>query len=538
MRIPASFCTICTGQLKHELFGFLLSLSLHHRNAHVVVYCDSETREYIKMSTPVIQLSIDWTVNLDYWTNMNRTQMEKEGIFDKFLKSKTYVLEEAINRYGDSMFIDSDTIILDTLFVEEPDKVLGVSPQYITQQHVDRTGYYNAGLLWTSAPDLPARWRELFAESRYFEQAVIENLAKEFPSFDYDDNYNLQTWRFLYGIDSEKVIVSKIIPKNKQLMYGDKPLKFIHTHLRSQQFNNLNKFFMQQMIRASLYKELAIVARVINDKWVIKIPKQPLYPPYDHTDDSFRELAPLWMQHHNDVVVIKGQERHCWLCGSIMLYDRDTTKWIDKEVASALHALVGNCDLSVDEIAFQKIGISVQPWIYWPRHPIIIENKMHTIPDYNERKHFTMFLGNIENAVQGAYRENLGWDKVVDDYICTKGIHHKYTQEEYLDHIRNAKFGLCLRGFGSKCHREVELMAMGTVPIITPNVCIDSYANPPIEGIHFIRVNQPSELNKVINAVNEEKWREMSDACIKWYMQNVHSNNSWKTTINAILYNN
>ena len=536
MKQPSSFCTICTGPLKHELLGFLLSLSLHHRNSRVVVYCDTETKQYIDSSTPTPALLIDWTINLDRWTKMDRGQMEREGVFGEFLEAKTHVLEEAIRRYGDSMFVDSDTVILDTLFVEDPTKVLGVSPQFITKTHVDRTGYYNAGLLWSSAAELPARWRELFAGSRYFEQAVIEDLAKEFPSFDYGDNYNLQTWRFHYGLESGQVIAAKIAPRNRRLMYGDKPLKFIHTHLRSPQFGPLNNFLLQQMARASLYRELAIAMRVINDKWVVKIPQQPKPHPYDHTDDSFRELAPMWALKNTDVAVVKGREGQCWLAGGTMLYDRDTIGWVDREVATALHVLVGNCDMSVDAQAFKAVGTTAQPWIYWPRRPSILESKMEPSRGYKERQHSTMFLGNIENAVQGSHRENLGWEAVVDDYTCTKGTRHRFTQEEYLDRLRNARFGLCLRGFGSKCHREVELMAVGTVPIVTPSVCISSYADPPVEGVHFLRVSTPDDLHGVVNSVSEEKWREMSKSCVEWYKRNVHSENSWNTTIKTILY--
>ena len=36
--------------------------------------------------------------------------------------------------------------------------------------------------------------------------------------------------------------------------------------------------------------------------------------------------------------------------------------------------------------------------------------------------------------------------------------------DEYLNLLKQSKFGLCLRGFGGKCNREIELMGLGTVP--------------------------------------------------------------------------
>ena len=68
--------------------------------------------------------------------------------------------------------------------------------------------------------------------------------------------------------------------------------------------------------------------------------------------------------------------------------------------------------------------------------------------------------------------------------------------EDYLMKLSQSKYGLCLRGYGSKCHREVELMAFGTVPIITPEVSIKSNMNPPIENVHYITANNPNVLKE------------------------------------------
>ena len=79
--------------------------------------------------------------------------------------------------------------------------------------------------------------------------------------------------------------------------------------------------------------------------------------------------------------------------------------------------------------------------------------------------------------------------------------------------LRESKYGLCLRGYGSKCHREVELMAFGTVPIITSDVSIDSYMSPPIENVHYIRVDNPESLKKKLELISHEMWNKMSNNC-------------------------
>ena len=39
-------------------------------------------------------------------------------------------------------------------------------------------------------------------------------------------------------------------------------------------------------------------------------------------------------------------------------------------------------------------------------------------------------------------------------------------------------------------------MALGTVPIITNEIPIKSFANPPSEGIHYIRAYNPEDLKE------------------------------------------
>ena len=103
--------------------------------------------------------------------------------------------------------------------------------------------------------------------------------------------------------------------------------------------------------------------------------------------------------------------------------------------------------------------------------------------------------------------------------------------------LRGAKYGLCLRGYGSKCHREVELMAFGTIPIVTPEVSVTSYMEPLIENTHYIKVTTPEELKeKVSTIITQDQWTNMSSACYEWYQRNVDSKNCWKNMIENILY--
>ena len=105
-----------------------------------------------------------------------------------------------------------------------------------------------------------------------------------------------------------------------------------------------------------------------------------------------------------------------------------------------------------------------------------------------------------------------------------------FSEQKYLDNLSKAKYGLCLAGYGKKCHREVECMALGTVPVCAPEVDMDNYANPPVENVHFLRVENPEDAKEKLAKISDEKWLEMSEACRLWYKENCSVDGMWKLT--------
>ena len=74
---------------------------------------------------------------------------------------------------------------------------------------------------------------------------------------------------------------------------------------------------------------------------------------------------------------------------------------------------------------------------------------------------------------------------------------YKYTQDEYLNLLRQSKFGDMFTWIWSRCNREIELMALGTVPIVDKNVDIHNYYDAPIQKV-FIILNLILRRNKNI----------------------------------------
>lgn len=535
---PSSFSVICTSKCANELVGLLLSLSIFHSGAKVYIICDTKTKSVIDTITPKPRLELTCYLELDKYNTMDRQQMEREGLFGEFLSYKMKAMDYALSENTDTLLLDSDIIITDVIDDIDSSKEVGLSPQFIKREYIDKTGFYNAGMLWTNTKSVTKSWLDLIDYSHSCpEQINLTKLTQKHNWFEFGDNYNLQCWRmYLSSIDIIPLITSK---KNGKLYYNGRPLKFIHTHFYDKRFTHFNELLLTHFRKANMYKMLAIIYRVINGAWVLTIPRQPMKGMGRHNNDSYRELPVLFKVQNRDVDVRLSENTiHCWIEPNLLTYDRPTLEWYNDEISRASLILLGNGDIKVEGKQITNAP-PVIPWIFWPRKPMLLEkllNNHGTLP-YKDRTTGSIFIGNFENSVQARFRNtDVQWSDAIDEYHCIAGTKHKFSHEEYLMKLRGAKYGLCLRGYGSKCHREVELMAFGTVPIVADGVTTESYMEPLIENIHFIKVSTPSEIRPIIYRITEEKWSEMSKACYEWYQRNVMSKNAWTNMIEHILY--
>jgi hypothetical protein len=146
---------------------------------------------------------------------------------------------------------------------------------------------------------------------------------------------------------------------------------------------------------------------------------------------------------------------------------------------------------------------------------------------YEARKGL-VFYGKTENKVQEKRRKG-DWKSVCSEWhMVAEGEDYPLTQREYLLKLSTSLFGLCLAGYGLKCHREIECMAMGCVPVVAADVDMDSYAVPLIAGTHYIRVNSPEDVKDAIESVSD--WEKMSAAGKAWWKDNASCAGSFALT--------
>jgi len=99
---------------------------------------------------------------------MNREIMTNIGIWSDFQMSKAHIIAYALKYVNDTLFLDSDIIITDSINDIDMSKDLGISPQFITQKYINKTGYYNGGMLWTKNKYIPNDWLFFYKKIKIF----------------------------------------------------------------------------------------------------------------------------------------------------------------------------------------------------------------------------------------------------------------------------------------------------------------------------------------------------------------------------------
>jgi hypothetical protein len=253
---------------------------------------------------------------------------------------------------------------------------------------------------------------------------------------------------------------------------------------------------------------------------------------HEHAGDSFREMAEIWKERGYITIENSADSPYVWWnrIGTTLLYDRATFDWLKDTPTLYEKILCGNPDAS-------QVDRGIQ-WSFWPRKPRLVEELAQGhLNTWDERKKLMVFYGRIENEVQLQNRSN-ELVKACTDYDIPVGpdAKYKYSPKEYLNALSEAKFGLCLAGFGAKCNREIECMALGTVPVVAPDVDMEHYANPPQEGKHYVKLKSfdPEEAKKVIEVVTEEEWIRMSSLGHEWWKDNASADGLFQLTKSKI----
>jgi hypothetical protein len=274
------------------------------------------------------------------------------------------------------------------------------------------------------------------------------------------------------------------------------------------------------------------VAATVKEKPVVTLPAgKALTGMFNHDGDRFREMVRLWGERGYCEVQETEESGYVWWgnVGDVVLYDWDIARWWDPATNYQL-ALFGSCPPPGPTGHETRQSV----WSFWSRSPRSLETAVaEGRLGWSERPIQSLFLGKVENGVQKARRCGADWKSAVEVFsmpLDSTGAPYPYTQTEYLQKLRQARFGLCLPGLGQKCNREIEYFALGVVPIAVPEVDFTHYLVPPREGEHYFRATTPEEVRKIVAETTAEKWEAMSVACQTWWRQNASAEGMFRLT--------
>lgn len=248
-----------------------------------------------------------------------------------------------------------------------------------------------------------------------------------------------------------------------------------------------------------------------------------------HCGDTFRELVDMW-ESMGLCEVKNSPDNYCWANahGDILLYD--WPRLDDRPIPSFRKGLFGN---TVPKHP------NCYSWIFWARSPKLLSSaRDKKLLSYEERAIESIFLGKIENNIQLSNRKNQPWELAdIEVFNCPVEkpgpMFYPYTIKEYLEKLGQSKFGLALPGYGPKCNREIELLGMGVVPLFTPGVDV-SYYEPLVENVHYLKVNSPDDVRKVVTKTSKNQWEDIHNQGQEWYNNNASPIGSFEVTKNLV----
>ena len=256
-----------TNALK-DLRVFLYTLGLFNSVLpKVYLLCDT----YIANNLPAYSGTIITDNCLDEYTTLNRMAMEcmhgkkYRTLWEDFMMEKTTVMDKAFQDKNTAVFFfDDDICFMGPLPTISPTVKLGISPHMIISSDEQKYGTYNAGFIYSTDPSMPELWRNCAKISRYYDQAALEDIEKQYATdevyhFPIQNNYGW--WRMFQSTSSSETIMNNWEIHGEDNYSGIKAhgqlLCSIHTHwgeTNNQTILAYNQFVYQQLIKLNQHK--------------------------------------------------------------------------------------------------------------------------------------------------------------------------------------------------------------------------------------------------------------------------------------------
>jgi hypothetical protein len=245
--------TIVTGAKALTEFQLLLyTLEQWEPTAEVFVLTDTPTS--LLLAAIKSRLRVRHRVGLDDYTGLTRKDMEARNgskyvsLWHDFMMEKSTVLQWALEeRSGGVWFLDVDICLLAPLPALPTTTAIALSPHYIRKGDEAKYGVYNGGMMWLRDTRFLNAWRRATYGSRFYEQAALEEVAKEAKEakeaneanetnilYELPPQDNFGWWRHLQSADAPPLIEARFGYNRRLpcagLTYEGAVLRSVHTH--------------------------------------------------------------------------------------------------------------------------------------------------------------------------------------------------------------------------------------------------------------------------------------------------------------------
>jgi hypothetical protein len=239
--VPSAIATLATGVVIDDIRLLLASLQIFNQSPPTIyLFCD----KLIHDALPSFNYtgSIITNLSLTAYTGLDRAKMERmpgkkyKSLFFDFTMEKIALLRWALEQTPDVMFCDADICFLGPLPVIPTGATLALSQHMIRSRDEDKFGRYNAGFMWFSSVGQIDTWEAACADSRFFEQAALEDILEGETVYPFPITQNYGWWRLWQSDENPVNIVRKWTVKSSNkdsgICISNMPLGSVHTHFK------------------------------------------------------------------------------------------------------------------------------------------------------------------------------------------------------------------------------------------------------------------------------------------------------------------
>lgn len=181
----------------------------------ILVYSDRETKEYIRkfrfnnVYFEIADNPENMAIVSDAVKNVRKLNKFHSP---EYIYLKMDAMEQAIKAFGNTLFLDSDIVIVKDIASDIKNFPVGLSPHYNERNYRKSNiacGIFNAGYVFASDIEVASEWRNIYLnESAFYEQEGMWKLMRLFKFFIFDETHNVGFWRFKQAWKEKELIQS------------------------------------------------------------------------------------------------------------------------------------------------------------------------------------------------------------------------------------------------------------------------------------------------------------------------------------------